>query len=345
MEYDKYKEQAAEYMRLAIPLMNKHSIAMTPANYAVWYDYVSGSNEALRDAVDQHIEDDGQLTDQQSRALYERFFDREKEQLAIVTMREELKRVLATVLEFTSTSASASQNVSDHLSEIITKLHPEMTQTEIHDAIEEVLSETRLVMDSSDVLSERLNSTMLEIQEIKKDIDNAKRDAKTDTLTKLANRKSFDIVLDKATKDADSAATEVCMIFGDLDFFKKINDKHGHMVGDQVLKVVATSLKNSVKGRDLVARYGGEEFAIILLNTSLSNAKKVAEGIRAEIASKRIQRRDSREPLGTITMSFGVARYFPNEGTESFMQRVDRALYISKRNGRNTVSEAPPPVI
>ncbi|WP_289286527.1 GGDEF domain-containing protein, partial [Methylophaga sp. UBA3991] len=99
------------------------------------------------------------------------------------------------------------------------------------------------------------------------------------------------------------------------------------------------------KGRDLVARYGGEEFAIVLLNTSLQNAKNVAENIRLEIASKRIQRKDTRESLGTITLSFGVARYVPSEGSESFMQRADRALYMSKRRGRNCVSEAPPPII
>jgi diguanylate cyclase len=130
-----------------------------------------------------------------------------------------------------------------------------------------------------------------------------------------------------------------------LDHFKDINDKHGHLVGDQVLKVVANTLKDSVKGRDLVARYGGEEFSIILLNTSLQNAKGLADNIRQEVASKRIQRKDTQESLGQMTISFGVARYVPSEGVESFMQRADRALYMSKRKGRNCVSEAPPPII
>ncbi|MBE0440052.1 MAG: GGDEF domain-containing protein, partial [Gammaproteobacteria bacterium] len=184
-----------------------------------------------------------------------------------------------------------------------------------------------------------------DIQGLKKDLEQAKIEAKTDMLTKLANRKAFDELLLKVTQDSDNTGIEVCIIFCDLDFFKKINDTHGHLVGDQVLKVVASSLKSAVKGRDLVVRYGGEEFAILLLNTSLSNVKKLAENIRLDIASKRIQRKDTRESLGTITMSFGIARYFPNEGSESFMQRVDRALYMSKRKGRNAISEAPPPII
>jgi len=98
MEYNEYQDQAAEYMRLAIPLMRKHGIAMTPANYAVWYEYVSGQNVALQDAVDDHLDDHGQLSDQQSRELYERFFDREKDQAALLGMRQDLKRVLAEIL-------------------------------------------------------------------------------------------------------------------------------------------------------------------------------------------------------------------------------------------------------
>jgi len=345
MEYSEYRDQAAEYMRLALPLMNKHGIAMTPANYAVWYEYVSGNNVALKDAVDEHLDDNDTLSDKESGELYQRFFDREKDQAALLEMRQDLKRILEQVLSFASTGTTASKDTANHLLDIIDKIQLDMTRDEINLVIEEVLSEARIAMSNSELLSERLNSTIAEMQDMKKDLDVAKREAKTDTLTKLANRHAFDLVLDKATQDADSSGLEMSMIFADLDFFKKVNDVHGHLVGDQVLKVVAKSLKGAVKGRDLVARYGGEEFAIILLNTSLQNAKKVAENIRVEIASKRIQRKDSREPLGAITMSFGVARYFPSEGSESFMQRADRALYMSKRKGRNTVSEAPPPVI
>jgi len=345
MEYSEYHDQAAEYMRMALPLMNKYGIAMTPANYAVWYEYVSGNNIALKDAVDDHLEDSGTLSDQESRDLYQRFFDREKDQAALLEMRQDLKRILGQVISFVATGTSSAQDTAKHLASIIDKFHSDMSRDEIHAVTEEVLAEARVSMSTSDVLSERLNSTMAEMEDMKKDLDAAKREAKTDTLTKLANRKAFDSILEKATTDADSSGTEMSLIFADLDFFKKVNDTHGHMVGDQVLKVVANSLRSAVKGRDLVARYGGEEFAIILLNTSLDNAKKLAENIRAEIAAKRIQRRDSREPLGAITMSFGVARYFPAEGPESFLQRADRALYMSKRKGRNAVSEAPPPVI
>lgn len=345
MEYSEYQEQAAEYMRLALPLMKKHGIAMTPANYAVWYEYVSGNNEALKHAVDTHVDDNERLTEKQSAELYQKFFDREKDQTALLEMRQDLRRVLEEVLTFVSSGVTSSQKSSANLSDIIDKFHPEMDQKEVRSVIDDVLSETRQAVSTGELLSERLNTTMAEMHDLKKDLEAARREAKIDTLTKLANRKALDEVLDKATRDADNNNVELCIIFSDLDLFKKINDKHGHLVGDQVLRVVANTLKGAVKGKDLVARYGGEEFAIVVLNTSIDNVKRLAENIRAEIAAKRMQRKDTRESLGTITMSFGVARYFPSEGVDSFLQRADRALYMAKRKGRNAVVEALPPTI
>ena len=345
MEYSEYQDQAAEYMRLAVPLMNKYGIAMTPANYAVWYEYVAGKNAALIDAVDEQLEDEHQLSDQDSRQLYERFFDREKDQAALVEMRQDIRRILTEVLTFLASGVAASKESNQHLQEIIGKMHPDMTQSDVLELIEEVLSETKLVASSSDMLTQQLGTVTAEMRDLKKDLDEAKREAKTDTLTKLSNRRAFDEMLLKITKDSDDSGAEVCMIFCDMDMFKSINDMHGHLVGDQVLKIVANTLRDAVKGRDLVARYGGEEFAIILLNTSLQNAKKLAESIRIDVASTRVQRKDTQQALGKITMSLGVAHYFPSEGLESFLQRADRALYMSKRKGRNTVTEAQPPII
>ena len=163
-----------------------------------------------------------------------------------------------------------------------------MSPQEVHEVVEQILDETRQAMTNGEELSERLNTAVAEVQTLKKELDQSKREAKTDTLTGLANRKAFDELVTKVTQDADNSGLDVCILFCDLDIFKEVNDKHGHLVGDQVLKVVSNTLKDSVKGRDLVARYGGEEFSIILLNTSLQNAKILADNIRKEIASKRI---------------------------------------------------------
>jgi len=345
MAYTEDRDKVAEYMRLALPLMNKKGVPMTPENYTVWYEYVAGKNAALTAKVDELMLSDEPLSEQQCSNLYQDFFDRGKDKAALDEMRKDLRRVLSEILNFVSAGAIASGKSSQHLQSCLERFTPDMQQQELHAIIEEVLEETRIAASSGSLLTERLNSAVSDIQDLREDLQKAQIEAKTDTLTKLANRKAFDELLLKVTQDSDNTGIEVCIIFCDLDYFSKINEKHGHLVGDQVLKVVAASLKGAIKGRDLVVRYGGEEFAILLLNTSLSNVNKLADNIRQDIASKRIQRKDTRESLGAITMSFGIARYFPNEGSESLMQRVDRALYMAKRKGRNTIAEAPPPVI
>ena len=108
MDYTEYEERTAEYMRLAISMMKKHGIAQTPANYAVWYEYVSGNNANLMDALDEQLAEHGQLTEQQSRDLYERFFDREKDRNALLEMRQEMGRLLKHVLNFVYTGVTTT---------------------------------------------------------------------------------------------------------------------------------------------------------------------------------------------------------------------------------------------
>lgn len=345
MDYEELSDKAAEYMRLALPLMRKHGVPMTPDNYAVWYEHVSGANAELSEKLDAMLSGNPRLTEAQCKSLHDQFFNLEKDRREVIELRLELARLLKEVINFVCSSVAQNEKVNHHLDLLLNRVNGDMTPQQIHEMVDEILNETRLALNNGELLNERLNTAMVEVNKLKQELEQTQREAKTDTLTGLANRKAFDDLVNKVTDDADSSGLDVCMLFCDLDNFKDINDTHGHLVGDQVLKVIANALRDSVKGRDLVARYGGEEFSIILLNTSLQNAKTVADNIRQEIASKRIQRKDTRQSLGQITVSFGVARYVPTEGVESFMQRADRALYMSKRKGRNCVSEAPPPII
>jgi diguanylate cyclase len=124
----------------------------------------------------------------------------------------------------------------------------------------------------------------------------------------------------------------------DLDHFKQVNDRYGHVFGDSVLKAVAHAIRSCVKGRDLVARFGGEEFVVLLPATSLAGAQALAEQVRGTIAAARIRRGGSAEAVGAITVSLGVATRRPGEAIERLIERADQALYRSKSGGRNRVS-------
>jgi len=123
----------------------------------------------------------------------------------------------------------------------------------------------------------------------------------------------------------------------DIDHFKSFNDTFGHTTGDQVLRLVAMSLKQNIKGQDLAARYGGEEFAIVLPNAALKQGIAVADHVRRAVMAKELKKRSTGEIIGRITISVGVASLLQGDTNETFIERADNCLYAAKRNGRNRV--------
>jgi two-component system cell cycle response regulator len=122
----------------------------------------------------------------------------------------------------------------------------------------------------------------------------------------------------------------------DIDYFKEVNDKYGHLAGDESLKVLATILKSSFRVTDLIARYGGEEFVILLGGTDINYSKKIAERVRSAIESLEINIPGKQEPLKK-TVSIGIAEFNNKESVTCFVDRADKALYEAKAKGRNKV--------
>ncbi|REL35164.1 sensor domain-containing diguanylate cyclase [Thalassotalea euphylliae] len=159
------------------------------------------------------------------------------------------------------------------------------------------------------------------------------KDSETDFLTKLPNR-SF---INWKAEDIRSKHRFLSVVIADIDKFKSINDQHGHLAGDEVLKVIATELSNSLRQFDVVARWGGEEFIIMLPDTGRKQAFEIAERARQTIASRQI-RLDKQSPMVNVTLSFGLAEGDLNvESLNDIVKRADRALYQAKENGRNCV--------
>lgn len=165
--------------------------------------------------------------------------------------------------------------------------------------------------------------------------------ARIDVLTKVANRRSFNEAISKEAKRANRKKTPLSLILIDVDFFKKVNDIQGHLIGDKVLEEIANILKNSVfRPADMIARYGGEEFVALLPETNEKDAKMIAERIRGAVKNKHIPHPDS--ACGDwITISAGVTTVYPDNNCEtspnSIIELADKALYKAKHSGRNCV--------
>lgn len=143
--------------------------------------------------------------------------------------------------------------------------------------------------------------------------------------------------MEKAIAEALETNEAMSLMLTDIDHFKTFNDNFGHLTGDQVLRLVAMSVKHNVKGEDTTARYGGEEFAVILPNTILRAAVTVAEHIRRAVMAKELMKRSTGEHLGRMTISIGAATLRKGDTGQSLIERADTCLYAAKRHGRNRV--------
>lgn len=180
-----------------------------------------------------------------------------------------------------------------------------------------------------------LQRIQLATEELRKQKEAAERSAKVDPLTGLWNRRAFVQLAHIEMQRASSFGSDLTLVAVDLDHFKTVNDRYGHLIGDTVLENFGRLLAGQLRSVDVVARLGGEEFAVILPNTGLSGALNVAERIRASVANTPIMIGDT--PLH-YTASFGVAVYSPDQpDLEPWLNRADVALYRAKNQGRNRV--------
>lgn len=164
------------------------------------------------------------------------------------------------------------------------------------------------------------------------------KSAATDQLTSLLNRQAFDFVFQHALLDSERSRQSMCVALIDIDFFKKVNDKYGHLVGDHVLREIALIAKRSLRESDVICRWGGEEFLILLKNCTLEKATSIAENLRTTIANNDFSRTtDLARSRLSITVSMGVAQCKDKETEDSVFERADVALYQAKENGRNSV--------
>lgn len=327
---------SSEYLRLALPLMSKHQIPVTPENYAVWYEYVSGTNQELNEELDQLSSGGAAINAEVIGALHEKYVANWDE-LRHEQAREELYALIDQVGGSVSAAGGEVTRYQDALAGYAEQLSGEINQDTLRHLVADMSKDTESVRASGDQLCVQLEESRREAEQLRKDLEVARREATIDALTGLANRKAFDEALHELTTRAGAAGAEYCLIMADIDRFKHINDTYGHLLGDKVIKFVAKTLRDSVKGKDLAARFGGEEFAVLLPDTALDGALALAENIRAAIETGRLVRSDTREPMEAFSISIGVARFRGGDSPTMLVARADEALYRAKEGGRNRV--------
>lgn len=311
-QQEQYRQRSYALSRQALELIHELGLSANPINFAVFIAYFEKSNDDLVALIDILRTNKRVLDDLKCHELYLRFIEPDRIELLRETVTSDLH-----------------QQVSDLVNRLCAGKE-QISTADLRQATSDLLSIGKTAGNNAEQPPAEVTQLLLDLEEMK-------REAHTDGLTGIANRKAFD----ESLRDAAMATMEggecLSILLIDIDHFKRINDRHGHQAGDQVIRTLAKSLQENVKGRDTTARYGGEEFAVILPATTMTDAMRVAENIRASIESLHLKSVNRNEDLGQITASIGVATYQLGEPLTRVIERADQALYLAKESGRNCV--------
>ena len=248
--------------------------------------------------------------------------DREKTLAALTNLLDSTKQFNTEVGSHNQELNSVKQSVTD-------------LQHSGFDSVQEVLIEQiSQVVESNKRMENDLVMTQYQLEEQAQEIDRTRKEARTDELSGLENRKAFDEALNYLITRYKSKTISFGLLLCDVDHFKRINDTFGHQAGDEVVKRIGTTLKECVRPQDHVARFGGDEFAILLDKVTTSDAQDVAVRMRGTVERTNFATKEGNGDLA-VTLSMGMAVVTPEDDMESILKRADQALYRSKERGRN----------
>ncbi len=335
-EYPESVNEAAQIARAALPLAGKFALPVNPVNYAVLYEYVAGKNQALKASLDQLRASSGEISDEQMLSQYKAFvLDTDEE--ALNEVRQALVSVMASTRESLDKVGDESQAYQDNLSAAANELQGSGDMSTATDVIAQLIDETVRMQATSQRLQDELAKTNDDLSKLRTEFKRVRHESMVDSLTGIQNRRAFDESLAACCQQSKSNNEPMCLLLVDIDLFKKVNDRFGHVVGDAVLKRVSEAINDCVRGGDILARYGGEEFVVVLPNTAMEGAERVADNICNRVRNQAMDKTLDGQNVGRVTVSVGVALFHPSETEEAFVVRADTALYRAKESGRNRV--------
>lgn len=317
--------------------LERHELPPTPENYRLWYAHLSRERPELSRLLGVLLSQGHGISEERCAELYERFFGGSAEEERAHQACQRLVELTRSLGEHVEALLRETTRYGSCLDDAEQVLRPHGEPAALLGLLRKLGEETRAMGAQAELLERHLRESRERVAALRRDLELAWREARTDGLTGLANRKRFEAELRAAAALAVERNVPVCLMLADIDHFKQFNDRYGHWTGDQALRAVATVLKRQVKGQDLVARLGGEEFAVILPNTRLHDAFALADRIRTAIGSRQIRVKEDGASLGRITLSAGVTDYQPGERLKRWCERADEALYAAKAAGRNRV--------
>ena len=328
-------EQAKVLAFRAVDFLLEHEVAPIPLSYGVAYEYLSGGSPELCRTLDEYLHSGRKIDAFVLRDLHERHLAVDRS-TPLRSVGNDLQQLLGELTENIEEAGRGAEEFGQALDTTLGHLGNDADAQSLRIIASGLVVATQRARQRNEHLQQRLQVTLAESEKLKLELERHRREALIDPLTGLWNRRAMDNELDELMAVEPDAPLSLLML--DIHHFKRINDTHGHALGDAVLRHVAEAIRKCLRSEDHAVRYGGEEFLVLLPRTSLLEAAQVAENIRSRVASLRLRRRSDNLVLEPFTVSLGVASRKPGDTRDTLLRRTDRALYRSKDAGRNRVS-------
>jgi diguanylate cyclase len=327
--------ESREMLKQAIAFIGAHHLSANPVNYTVCYEYLLGTHPALKKEIDKAIQGKVELSDPMMAHWFKIYLSEYD-----LTHLQQSKSDLIDIISSLANSTQLTEENVTQFGHTLKRSEKELAEpnSSLETIVSHLLASTKSIQASMGLMRQQIQDSRHEISALQERLEKISEEAMTDSLTGLVNRKGLTKAIEAAISSIGELTSSPCILMIDIDHFKNINDTHGHLLGDNVIKVVSDTLNNQIKGKDTAARYGGEEFCVLLPETELQGAIKLAESIRHIVENTKIKRAKSQEEICRITVSIGVTRYRLKEPISDFFERADKALYRSKNDGRNRVT-------
>jgi len=304
MRYRENREQTAELLRMVLPLMSRHAAGFHPLSYAVWYEYVSGTNQPLKSAIDAQTAKGRKLDDNDIQELFDRHVAM-RDIESSMRLRAQIQKVVEEVTEATSQANDEVGRYNDGLSVYQDRLQRDASREAIAELVHGLMGDTTKVLGTTGGLQQNLQHSAQEVQRLRSELEAAAGQAQIDPLTGLLNRRGLE---QQVSGMHPRGLPTGAMLSVEVRHFNQLIDNYGNVLGDRVLAAVAAQLLSLTTGKGtLPARDRSGYFLLWLPAATPASANAVAERIRSSVASCRIRHGDGGSSVESIEVAIGVA--------------------------------------